>query len=110
MLFHLSFADGLAALENMRRSATWLIATDDPTIWFNSDISTGDYRMLNLSRSPYRLPPPRELIRDDAVAPGRALGVGATGHLGRSRRREGYGPFYFSVGRIPLKPNERQLQ
>lgn len=82
MPFYLSFAHGLAALENMLRSAAWPVARDDPTIWFNGDISTGDYRMPNLRLEPFRLPPPREVIRDDAIEHGRILGVRTTADFG----------------------------
>lgn len=81
VLFHLSFQDGLGTLTNVRKAARWLIATTDPTIWFNSDIPTGDFRKINLQRSPYRLPPPRETIADDAVSQGRVLGVWAMADL-----------------------------
>jgi SAM-dependent methyltransferase len=74
MLFHLSFADGLAALENMRRSARWLLATTDP-VWFNSDVRTGDFRRINLTRRPYSLREPVNVIRDDKVATARVVGV-----------------------------------
>lgn len=75
VLFHLSFADGLAMLAKARRAGKWLIATTDATIWFNSDIRTGDFRKLNLERAPYRLPAPRERIADGSVYWGRRLGV-----------------------------------
>lgn len=78
VLFHLSFEEGLAALANIKRSARWLVATTDPTIWFNSNIRTGDFRKVNLQRAPYRLPAPREAISDSAVSEGRILGVWAT--------------------------------
>lgn len=78
VLFHLSFDDGRAALENIRRAASWFIATTDTAIWYNSDIRSGDFRRVNLERSPYRLPPPREIIVDDAVAGGRVLGLWPT--------------------------------
>jgi SAM-dependent methyltransferase len=81
MLFHLSFRDGLAVLANIRQAADWLLATTDAAIWFNSNIRTGDYRRINLRYSPYRLPPPREIIPDDAVSPGRVLGLWARADL-----------------------------
>ena len=81
VLFHLSFRDGQAALAHIGRSVQWLIATTDPTLWFNSDILTGDYRKINLRRSPYRLPPPRKVIADDAVSRGRVLGLWSTADL-----------------------------
>jgi SAM-dependent methyltransferase len=80
MLFHLSYADGLAAIANMRRSARWLIATTD-YIWFNSDIRTGDYRPLDLRRPPYDFPAPALVIPDDGVLPRRTLGVWRTEEL-----------------------------
>ena len=42
---------------------------------FNSDIQSGDFRLLNLERAPFRLPPPQRLISDDLVVAGRRLGV-----------------------------------
>lgn len=81
MLFHLSFADGMAVLANIRRSADWLIATTDPDIWFNSDIRTGDFRRLNLQGRPYRLPAPSFVLSDGAISPRRTLGVWAAEDL-----------------------------
>lgn len=81
VLFHLSFRDGLATLRNIRACAAWLIATTDTSIWFNSDIRSGDYRRLNLQRSPYRLPTPHGMISDDAVIPGRVLGLWPSAEL-----------------------------
>ena len=81
MLFHLSFADGAAVLENVRRSARWLIATTDPDIWFNSDIRSGDFRRINLQRRPYRLPEPTFVLADGAVHPRRVLGAWPTEDL-----------------------------
>lgn len=81
ILFHLSFSDANAVLANVRKAATWLIATTDTSIWFNSDIPTGDYRKLNLERAPYRFPAPRKVIVDDAVSKGRILGLWKTEDL-----------------------------
>jgi SAM-dependent methyltransferase len=81
VLFHLSFNDGLRVLANIQHSARWLLGTTDTAIWFNSDVPTGDFRRINLQRSPYRLPPPRALIADDAVAQGRVLGLWETADL-----------------------------
>ena len=81
VLFHLSFRDGLAVLRNIRARASWLIATTDTSIWFNSDIPTGDYRRLNLQRRPYRLRMPHRMISDDVVIPGRALGLWPSAEL-----------------------------
>lgn len=81
VLFHLSFQDGLAVLTNMREAAHWICATTDTAIWFNSDMPTGDFRMINLQRSPYLLPPPRKMITDNAVSQGRMLGIWPTADL-----------------------------
>lgn len=78
MLFHLSFKDGKAALSNIKKSSRWLIATTDTSICFNSDMVTGDYRMIYLHCPPYKLPPPYQSIPDDALSPGRALEVWKT--------------------------------
>lgn len=81
ILFHLSFRDSLAVLKNIRRASKWLIATTDPPIWFNSDIRTGDFRMINLQKRPYNLPEPHTTIRDDSIVGGRVLGVWPTACL-----------------------------
>jgi SAM-dependent methyltransferase len=88
VLFHLSFRDGMAALANIRAAGRWLLATSDAGIWFNSDIATGDFRRINLERSPYRLPRPRAVVSDGGVSLGRALALWATADLpaGRGRR------------------------
>ena len=76
VLFHLSFAEGRALLQRVLDSgATFFIATSDRNALFNADIRSGDFRPLNLQRRPYRLPAPERWVEDDAVAPGRALGV-----------------------------------
>ena len=81
VLFHLSFRDGLAVLGNIRKAAPWLLATSDSANWFNAEIRTGDYRKINLSRSPYRLVNMQECIMDDAVSSGRLLGLWRTADL-----------------------------
>lgn len=81
MLFHLSFADAKAALRNIAASCEWLITTSDAAIWFNSDIDTGDFRKINLRRRPYCFAAPHMTIRDDALSPGRILGVWRTSEI-----------------------------
>jgi hypothetical protein len=81
ILFHLSFRDAQAALANICKASSWLIATTDPSIWFNSDIPTGDFRQINLERRPYRFPRPRQVIIDDVLVPGRVLGIWKTAEL-----------------------------
>ena len=65
VLFHLSFADGLALLRNVRRSTRrFLLATTDPSTRINSDIVSGGWREINLSRPPYSLGEPLIFIPD----------------------------------------------
>jgi SAM-dependent methyltransferase len=76
VLFHLSFADAQKLLENIKTSgARYLIATTDTATSFNSDIRTGDFRLLNLRKRPFRFPAPPISIPDEAVQFGRIMGA-----------------------------------
>lgn len=76
VLFHLSFDDGLAALRNMAaKGSRYLLLTTDRITDFNADIETGDFRLLNLERRPYRLPEPELRIADDRISEGRFIGL-----------------------------------
>lgn len=76
MLFHLSFDDVWRFIANVRKSgAKYLIATNDTSTEMNSDIISGDFRLLNLLRRPFAFPPPMMSINDDAIDPGRMLYV-----------------------------------
>lgn len=76
VLFHLSFADAMSALKNIvSQPRRFVILTTDKDTAFNADIESGDFRLLNLERKPFRLPPPLTGIPDDAVASRRLLGV-----------------------------------
>lgn len=76
VLFHLSLADARRVLDNIRESgARYLIATTDDVTRFNSDIKTGDFRLLNLRRRPFSLPTPLDRFTDDAVQSGRTMSV-----------------------------------
>ncbi len=76
VLFHLSFADIWRLLANVRRSgARFLIATNDTGHRINADILSGDFRLLNLRRPPFRFPEPRFAIPDRGVVPTRTLSV-----------------------------------
>jgi len=76
VLFHLSFTDGRSLLANVRRAGIrHLIATTDRGTAFNADITTGDFRVINLQRRPYRFPVAEGWIPDDSVATGRGLGL-----------------------------------
>jgi SAM-dependent methyltransferase len=86
VLFHLSFADGLALLRNLRaRNYRYLIATSDTATWFNADIPSGDYRPMSLAARPFWFPEPLRAIRDDRVVPGRILGAWRLSDLDSSR-------------------------
>lgn len=64
-LVHLSNAHIAAALENVRRSgATWLLTTNFPDAPENRDIATGQWRKVDLTKPPFRLPPPERLIEE----------------------------------------------
>jgi len=76
VLFHLSFKDGLSLLRNVRSASfRYVLFTTDNAVWFNSDIRSGDFRRINLRRSPYGLPAPLRELADDKVSKGRVLGV-----------------------------------
>jgi len=76
VLFHLSFSDIWRVIGNLHNSgAKYLIATNDSGRTFNADILSGDYRMLNLHKSPFFFPPPLLSIPDDALASSRVLAV-----------------------------------
>ncbi len=74
VLFHLSFADAKRLVSNVKSSgAKYLIATSDRSIWFNADIRSGDFRLLNLNKRPFHFPTAIHIIRDDSVAEDRVL-------------------------------------
>jgi hypothetical protein len=52
-----------------------VLFTNDTSIWFNSDIRSGDFRRINLLRAPYSLPEAQRELRDDKVSAGRVLAV-----------------------------------
>lgn len=67
-LVHLSFADAALALGNIRRSpVTWLLTTTFPDERENRDITTGDWRPLNLERPPFGFPPPAGLLVEECT-------------------------------------------
>jgi SAM-dependent methyltransferase len=76
VLFHLSFQDGLRLLRNIRAAGfQYVLFTNDTSIWFNSDIRSGDFRRVNLTRSPFNLAPPARELTDDRISAGRVLAV-----------------------------------
>jgi SAM-dependent methyltransferase len=74
VLFHLSFQDIKRFVKNIRKyGSSFLIATNDNDLKYNADILSGDFRMLNLRRSPFFFPSPAQSIPDDGVLPHRTL-------------------------------------
>jgi hypothetical protein len=51
------------------------LITSDKYLWFNSDIRNGDFRRINLLKSPYRFPEPLSELTDDKVSQGSVLAV-----------------------------------
>lgn len=74
-LVHLSFADAARALANIRQARiTHLLTTTFPAETINLDITTGDWRPLNLERAPFNFPPPLALLTEGCTeAEGRFL-------------------------------------
>lgn len=75
ILFHLSFAHARRVIAHVARSCRFLCATCDVDIGFNSDIRTGDFRLINLTRAPFDFPAPVALIPDSQLKAGRYLAV-----------------------------------
>jgi hypothetical protein len=68
-LFHLSEDLVFAALRNFAKSnVKWLLTSTHPHAEFNSDITTGSFRLINLEKPPYNLPAP-ELVMEDWIPP-----------------------------------------
>ena len=65
LLVHLSFDDIGRALSNMRQSgASLLLTTTFTRNVENTDIPTGSWRPLNLTKAPFNFPAPIELINE----------------------------------------------
>jgi len=76
ILFHLSFADAAALLQNvLGKPRRYFAATTDSITGFNSDIATGDFRVLNLRIAPFGFSEPDWIVADDAVVPGRSFAI-----------------------------------
>jgi hypothetical protein len=80
-LVHLSFANVLRALANVRQSgAHYLLTTTFLEHVDNADIEDGDWRMLNLQQPPFSLPPPEAILLEgclegDGAYADKALGL-----------------------------------
>ncbi|MBN9132272.1 MAG: glycosyltransferase [Nitrosospira multiformis] len=74
-LIHLSLADILRTLSNIRRSGTkYLLATSHDTVSVNTDITTGGWRSVNLMLAPFNLPTPLDRIIENPQT-GKILGI-----------------------------------
>ena len=74
-LVHFSFADIRAAIRNFKRSgATYLIATTFARYPENRDISTGQWRQLNLERPPFNFPSPLKFVDEKCTHSGGVFG------------------------------------
>jgi hypothetical protein len=66
-LVHLTYAETRRALDNFRRSgARWLLTTTFTGPRENHEITTGDWRPINLERAPYGFPPPVSVINEQS--------------------------------------------
>jgi len=62
-LVHLSYAQIADAVKNLKRSgSTWLLTTTFPECEENTDIATGDWRVLNFELAPFHWGPPAQLL------------------------------------------------
>jgi SAM-dependent methyltransferase len=86
-LVHLSFGDIRRALGNVLRSGIpWLLTTTFPECEVNEEIVTGDWRPLDLERSPFGFPAPFELLNERCTEGGglfadKSLGLWRTADL-----------------------------
>jgi len=64
-LVHLSFHEINSVLANLKRSkVTYLLTTTFPHTRRNYDITTGNWRPLNLLNPPFKFPQPRKIINE----------------------------------------------
>lgn len=71
-LVHLSYADIRRALGNVVGSGIpYLLTTTFPGAEANEDIVTGDWRVLDLERAPFRLPAPMRILNEGCTEGGR---------------------------------------
>lgn len=80
-LVHLSNKLARAAIDNFRRSGgTWLLTTTYPGALpgdgANRDIATGQFRMVDLTRPPFDMPPPERVINEESAEGGAHKSLG----------------------------------
>ena len=76
VLFHLSFKDASKVLKEIfNTGCKYIILTSDKQTLFNSDIPSGDFRVLNLAVRPFNFPSPDVAITDSGFTPLRSLNV-----------------------------------
>jgi SAM-dependent methyltransferase len=70
-LVHLSYEDTIAVLKNFKKSgATYLLTTTYPQLLTrNKDITTGDWRAIDLQLSPYNFPQSIEILNEETTEP-----------------------------------------
>jgi SAM-dependent methyltransferase len=87
-LVHMSNAHVAAALRNIAASgSTWLLTTTFPETGRNTDIATGQWRAIDLTKPPFALPSPDQLIAEGQAhqkgqAPDKMLGLWRIDRLG----------------------------
>jgi hypothetical protein len=65
---HLSNSDIRLVLNNFRRSQVKIALISNHTdVSSNTDIETGQFRHVDLTRAPFNLPPPRQILPDEPV-------------------------------------------
>lgn len=68
LLVHFSFADALRAIANLKRSgSTYLLTTTFTNRSAHVDITTGEWRAINLALAPFNFPPPLRMINENCT-------------------------------------------
>lgn len=66
MLAHLTYEQIFQVLRNFKKSGSkYILMTTGVTTTQNSDITTGDWRRMNLEKAPFNFPRPLALIQED---------------------------------------------
>ncbi len=87
-LVTLSLEDAQSVIRNiLSKKRKILIMTSYRETFFNSDIETGDFRVINLQKPPFRFPKPFLELSDSASPSRRILGFWKTSDLDLARRQ-----------------------